>query len=127
MQLQAVPADVAYRLEWNLAEHSATVTPSSAESPYVSDDSTVRHAGAQQCMHSAGRRSPTLKERASYGWVHDRTSSALFSVPRSVPEDSNQPATLMTLLLDRCIADVLRIGKNVSCVLLPPWRAGRTP
>ena len=44
---------------------------------------------------------------------------------RSVPKEPNRPATLMILVLDRCIADVLWIGKNVSCVLLPPWRAGR--
>ena len=36
-----------------------TTTPQPRESPYVSGDSTLRHAGAQQCMHLGGQRSPT--------------------------------------------------------------------
>jgi hypothetical protein len=50
VQLKAAAGDVADGSEWKLAEHRATVTPRGLESPYVSSDSTLRHAGAQQCM-----------------------------------------------------------------------------
>ena len=56
-------------------------------------------------------------------------------VPRSVRKDANQPAALMLSGQDTvsicCIAAVLRIGKNVSCVLRPAWielaKAGKIP
>ena len=51
VQLQAVPADVSYRLEWKRAEHGVNRNAAVRLIPYVSSDSTLRHAGAQQCMH----------------------------------------------------------------------------
>ena len=40
---------------WNGSARSMmrTLTPQLADSPYVSSDSTLRHAGAQQCWHNA--------------------------------------------------------------------------
>jgi hypothetical protein len=56
VQLEAVPIDVADRLAGKPAEHGVIVTRGLIESPYVSSDSTIRHAGAQQCMQSPLRR-----------------------------------------------------------------------
>jgi hypothetical protein len=50
VQLEAVPIDVADRLEGKLAEHGVTVTLRSAESLDISSDSTRRRGSAQQCM-----------------------------------------------------------------------------
>lgn len=51
------------------------------------------------------------------GW-YEPHEQCLLLVPRSVRKESNQPAVSGYLVPDRCIADVLSVGKNVSCVLL---------
>jgi hypothetical protein len=51
VQLEALAADVAYRLDWKRAEHSANRNAADCLSRYVGNDSTLRQAGAQQGMH----------------------------------------------------------------------------
>jgi hypothetical protein len=53
VQLKAVAADVP--IVWNGSSRSMvrSVTPRLLRSPYVSNDSTLRHAGAQHCWHSS--------------------------------------------------------------------------
>jgi hypothetical protein len=46
---QCVPGDVAYRLEWKLTEHGATVTPHGGAGLVHACASKMRRADAQQC------------------------------------------------------------------------------
>lgn len=72
--------------------------------------STARQHRAGDARPNKGRQVAGLARLA----FNNRTSSTSL-VPRSVPKDSNQPATLI-ILGSRCIAAVLRTGKSVSCV-----------
>jgi hypothetical protein len=58
VQLKAVAGDIADGLEWKREKPCATVTPRSAQSPDLSSDSTLWHAGAQQCKHRGGGARP---------------------------------------------------------------------
>jgi hypothetical protein len=54
IERKAMPADVAYSLEWKREEHDANVTSRLLRSPCVSSNSTLWHASAKQCMHLSG-------------------------------------------------------------------------
>jgi hypothetical protein len=66
-----------------------TVTPQLAGSPYISSDGTMRHAGAQQCMHFG--RLKSFRERESKRSRLDGIKEPICDAFRGLPGQGLRP------------------------------------